>query len=40
VGIPCQVDAFTKEKFRGNPAGVVLNANGLTDEQMQDIALK
>lgn len=33
-----QVDSFTKEKFRGNPAGVVLNADGLTDEQMQIIA--
>lgn len=33
-----QVDAFTREKFRGNPAGVVLNADGLTDKQMQDIA--
>lgn len=33
-----QVDAFTREKFKGNPAGVVLNADGLTDEQMQSIA--
>jgi len=33
-----QVDAFTKEKFRGNPAGVVLNADGLSEKQMQDIA--
>lgn len=33
-----QVDAFTTEKFRGNPAGVVPNADGLTEEQMQQIA--
>jgi PhzF family phenazine biosynthesis protein len=33
-----QVDAFTKELFRGNPAGVVPNADGLTESQMQDIA--
>lgn len=33
-----QVDAFTTEKFRGNPAGVVPDAEGLTDAQMQQIA--
>ncbi|MGD2034381.1 MAG: PhzF family isomerase [Bacteroidales bacterium] len=33
-----QIDAFTSEKFRGNPAGVVVNADGLTDRQMQQIA--
>lgn len=33
-----QIDSFTKEKFKGNPAGVVLNANGLSDNQMQFIA--
>jgi PhzF family phenazine biosynthesis protein len=33
-----QVDAFTKEKFCGNPAGVVLDAQGLTVAHMQDIA--
>lgn len=33
-----QVDAFTSRPFGGNPAGVVLNAEGLTDEQMQRIA--
>jgi len=33
-----QVDAFTKEKFKGNPAGVVTNADGLTEPQMQSIA--
>jgi trans-2,3-dihydro-3-hydroxyanthranilate isomerase len=32
------VDAFTKKPFAGNPAGVVLDANGLTDAQMQLIA--
>lgn len=33
-----QVDSFTRERFHGNPAGVVLNADGLTEEQMQRIA--
>ncbi|MGI1659453.1 MAG: PhzF family isomerase [Desulfitobacterium sp.] len=33
-----QVDSFTKKKFKGNPAGVVLNADGLTDQEMLDIA--
>ncbi|WP_196590512.1 PhzF family isomerase [Pectinatus frisingensis] len=33
-----QVDSFTRQKFHGNPAGVVPNAEGLTDEQMQQIA--
>ncbi len=33
-----QVDSFTREKFHGNPAGVVPNADGLTVEQMQRIA--
>ncbi len=33
-----QVDSFTTERFRGNPAGVVANADGLTDDQMQSIA--
>jgi trans-2,3-dihydro-3-hydroxyanthranilate isomerase len=32
------VDAFTKKPFAGNPAGVVLDASGLTDTQMQLIA--
>jgi len=36
--ITYQIDSFTKEKFKGNPAGVVLNADGLSDEQMQSIA--
>jgi len=33
-----QVDSFTREKFTGNPAGVVTNADGLTEKQMQQIA--
>ena len=33
-----QVDSFTTERFHGNPAGVVPNADGLTDVQMQQIA--
>jgi PhzF family phenazine biosynthesis protein len=33
-----QVDSFTTELFRGNPAGVVPDADGLSDFQMQAIA--
>lgn len=33
-----QVDAFTTWVFGGNPAGVVTDANNLTDEQKQKIA--
>lgn len=33
-----QVDAFTSERFRGNPAGVVPDASGLTAAEMQAIA--
>jgi PhzF family phenazine biosynthesis protein len=33
-----QVDAFTRERFTGNPAGVVLNADGLSEVQMLAIA--
>jgi PhzF family phenazine biosynthesis protein len=33
-----QIDSFTKEKFTGNPAGVITNADGLTDDEMQKIA--
>lgn len=33
-----QIDSFTKEKFKGNPAGVVVNADGLNEQQMQMIA--
>lgn len=32
------VDAFTASPFGGNPAGVIPEADGLTDEQMQQIA--
>lgn len=32
------VDAFTSRAFAGNSAGVVIDANGLTDSQMQAIA--
>ncbi len=32
------IDAFTSEPFAGNPAGVVLDARGLDDGQMQAIA--
>ena len=34
----CLVDAFTDEPLRGNAAGVVPDAEGLTDEQMQAVA--
>ncbi len=33
-----QVDAFTETPMTGNPAGVVVDANGLTDKEMQTIA--
>ncbi len=33
-----QVDAFTTERFTGNPAGVVLDADTLTDPEMLAIA--
>jgi PhzF family phenazine biosynthesis protein len=33
-----QVDSFTREKLAGNPAGVVLDADGLSDEMMRRIA--
>lgn len=33
-----QIDSFTKEKFTGNPAGVITNADGLRDYEMQKIA--
>ena len=36
--ITYQVDSFTKERFKGNPAGVVVNADGLNDDQMLWIA--
>lgn len=33
-----QIDSFAKEKFTGNPAGVITNADGLTSDDMQKIA--
>lgn len=33
-----QVDSFTDVKFTGNPAGVIANADGLTEYSMQEIA--
>jgi PhzF family phenazine biosynthesis protein len=33
-----QVDAFTTERFAGNPAGVVLDAQLLSDREMQSLA--
>jgi PhzF family phenazine biosynthesis protein len=33
-----QVDAFTRRRFTGNPAGVVLNADELSDQEMLAIA--
>lgn len=33
-----QTDVFTKKRFTGNPAGVITNADGLSDAQMQQIA--
>ena len=33
-----QIDAFTRVKFTGNPAGVVLDADGLSDAEMLAIA--
>jgi len=35
-----RVNAFTKEKNGGNPAGVLLNTPNLTDEQMANISKK
>ena len=33
-----QIDSFTKNKFTGNPASVITNADGLNEEEMQKIA--
>jgi PhzF family phenazine biosynthesis protein len=33
-----QVDSFTDKLFQGNPAGVVLNADGLSESDMRNIA--
>lgn len=32
-----QIDSFTKQKFTGNPAGVITNADGLTENEMKKI---
>jgi len=32
------VDSFTKTMFQGNPAGVILNADGLSESDMRNIA--
>lgn len=34
------VDAFTSKAFTGNPAAVVLSGDGLSEAQMQSIALE
>lgn len=34
-----QVDVFSPTPFLGNPLAVILDATGMTDEQMQDVAL-
>lgn len=34
------VKAFTKDKTQGNPAGVVVNAEGLSDEQMVSLSAR
>lgn len=33
-----QIDSFTRQKFKGNPAGVVRHAEQLNEHEMQDIA--
>ncbi len=33
-----QIDSFTRSKFSGNPAGVITNADGLSETDMQRIA--
>ncbi|WP_278407887.1 PhzF family phenazine biosynthesis protein [Pseudomonas rhodesiae] len=33
-----QVDVFTFERYKGNPVAVVLDAKGLSDAEMQQIA--
>jgi PhzF family phenazine biosynthesis protein len=33
-----QVDVFTTHPYRGNPVAVVLDAGGLTDQDMQQFA--
>lgn len=33
-------DAFSKEPYRGNPAGIVLHGDKLTNKEMQEVAFK
>ncbi|MCV9879588.1 PhzF family phenazine biosynthesis protein [Brenneria izbisi] len=33
-----QIDVFTRQPFKGNPLAVIMEADGLSDEQMQQIA--
>lgn len=33
-----QVDVFSSQPYRGNPVAVILDADGVTDEQMQQVA--
>jgi len=33
-------DAFSNKPNKGNPAGVVLDGNELTEKEMQEVALK
>ncbi|MGW5488574.1 PhzF family phenazine biosynthesis protein [Streptosporangium sandarakinum] len=33
-----QVDVFSSQPFKGNPVAVILDGDGLDDEQMQQIA--
>jgi len=35
-----QVDAFTEEPFKGNPAGVMIMEESMSDERMQNIAME
>ncbi|PZP56176.1 MAG: hypothetical protein DI586_04635, partial [Micavibrio aeruginosavorus] len=35
-----QVDAFTKQAFKGNPAAVVILHENISDELMQNIAIE
>ena len=35
-----QVDAFSKQLFKGNPAAVIMTEQWLDDIQMQNIALE
>ncbi len=35
-----QVDAFTNERFKGNPAGVCILENAADEQWMQNVAMK